>query len=83
MCSSACWVWSMGFARVSAIFARSWRVFVCIVVLVSGGCWVVSAIRSLYGAVSLFMGFCGVFGFVFVWKYVEKIRPVVDIVVRM
>lgn len=65
MCSSACWVWSMGFARVSAIFARSWRVSVCIVVLVSGGCWVVSAIRSLYGAVSFLWVFVGVFGFVF------------------
>ena len=73
----------MGFARVSAIFARSWRVSVSIVVLVSGGFWVVSAISSLYGAVSFFMVFCGVFGFVFMWKYVEKASPAADTVSRM
>jgi hypothetical protein len=52
-------VWSIGLARVSAIFARSSRFSVSIVVFVSGGFWVVLAISSLYGAVSFSMAFLG------------------------
>lgn len=75
MCCSASIVWRMGFARISAIFARSSRVLTSIVVWVVGGFWVVSAIRSLWGAISFSIGFLGVFGFVLLWKYVEKASP--------
>lgn len=40
MCSLASVVWRIGFARISAIFARSSSVSMFIVVSVSGGFWV-------------------------------------------
>ena len=57
MCSFSCVVCSIGLARVSAIFARSSRVSVSIVVFVSGGFCVVFAISSLYGSMSFLMRF--------------------------
>lgn len=68
-------MWRMGFARISAIFARSSKVLTSIVVGVAGGFWAVSAIRSLWGATSFSIGFLAVLGLVLLWKYVEKARP--------
>ena len=65
MCSFPSAVCSIGLARISAIFARSSRLSVSIVVFVSGGFWVVLAISSLYGAVSFSSDGFSVVGLVF------------------
>ena len=65
MYSSASVACNIGLARVSAIFARSSRVSMFIVVFVSGGFCVVLAISSLYGVVSFSSDGFSVVGLVF------------------
>ena len=52
-------VYSIGLISASDIFARSSMDAMFIVVVVSGGFWVVSAIISLCGAMSFSIGFGG------------------------
>jgi hypothetical protein len=59
----------MGLAKISAIFARSSRVSVSIVVFVSGGFCVVLAISSLYGVMSFSSDGFSVVGLVWGVRY--------------